>query len=250
MTDVPMRATLNRSGLVRILSEALPDAGEPRHDFGERLGHWLDVTDALALFSALNSRTGATPGSRMDPDAGSAALHDQLARVRRSLSESILCDGVFSPGTARIRFPLPPLQASADSEPDFLPYHRYYLAHQREMSAAIGALRASVRKALAAASPALRQLAELDAIFEKALAGRERHLLGMIPTPIASRFAQRRQEHPDAGAGPAQRGGWLEAFCRDMQAVLLAELDLRLKPVAGLIAALGEGERQARGSGQ
>jgi hypothetical protein len=27
-------------------------------------------------------------------------------------------------------------------------------------------------------------------------------------------------------------------FCRELQAVLLAELDLRLQPVAGLIAAL------------
>ncbi len=45
-----------------------------------------------------------------------------------------------------------------------------------------------------------------------------------------------------AGDDPAdwtQPGSWLEAFCQDTQAVLLAELELRLKPVAGLIAALG-----------
>ena len=37
-----------------------------------------------------------------------------------------------------------------------------------------------------------------------------------------------------------QAGSWLEAFCHDAQTVLLAELELRLKPVVGLIAALGD----------
>jgi hypothetical protein len=115
------------------------------------------------------------------------------------------------------------------------------------MSAAIGALRVNARQALAEMSPAHRQLAELDATFEKALAARERNLLATIPMLLARRFAQRYQDHRDTladaanddPAGWAQPDGWLEGFCRDVQAVLLAELELRLKPVAGLIAALG-----------
>ena len=63
----------------------------------------------------------------------------------------------------------------------------------------------------------------------------------------AKRFAPR-YDDPRTGLGEAADdpatwvtpGSWLEAFCHDTQAVLLAELDLRLKPVAGLIAALGE----------
>ena len=45
------------------------------------------------------------------------------------------------------------------------------------------------------------------------------------------------------GYDMAQPGSWLEAFCRDAQTVLLAELDLRLKPVSGLIAALAHTKR-------
>lgn len=247
MTSGLRRTTFNRSGLVRILSETAPDAIDPQYDFGERLGHWLDVTDALALFSALNSGTGAASAVRADANSAVKPLHDQLARVRRNLSESILNDGVFSTGTARIRFPVPLPQATAESASDFSPYHRYYLAHQRDMSTAIGALRANARKALVAGSPSQRQLAELDAIFEEALAGRERNLLATIPMHIAKRFAQLYQNHRDTLEGAcddpadwAKPGGWLEAFCRDTQAVLLAELELRLKPVAGLIAALDE----------
>ena len=44
----------------------------------------------------------------------------------------------------------------------------------------------------------------------------------------------------DAPAEWSLPGSWLEAFCRDTQAVLLAELELRLKPITGLVAALGE----------
>lgn len=143
--------------------------------------------------------------------------------------------------------PTPLPQATADSAADFSPYHRYYLAHQRDMGAAIAALRSNARKALAALSPAHKQLAQLDIAFENILTARERNLLASIPLLLAKRFAQRYQDHrdtlaADAGDDPAdwtQPGSWLEAFCQDTQAVLLAELELRLKPVAGLIAALG-----------
>ncbi|MCG2577246.1 DUF3348 domain-containing protein [Dechloromonas sp. XY25] len=247
MTGGLSHATFNRSGLVRILSETIPDAIDPKYDLGERLGQWLDFADALALYSALNSGGGATSVAGANANPAVRPLHDQLARVRRNLSDSILNDGVFSAETARIRFPTPLPQATAESAADFTPYHRYYLAHQRDMSAAIGALRANARKALADHSPPLRQLAEVDASFEKILAARERTLLGTIPMLLAKRFAQRYQEHRDslseaAADDPAlwtQPGRWLEAFCRDAQAVLLSELELRLKPVAGLIAALG-----------
>lgn len=35
-----------------------------------------------------------------------------------------------------------------------------------------------------------------------------------------------------------QAGSWLDAFCQDTRTVLQAELELRLKPVAGLLAAM------------
>ena len=43
---------------------------------------------------------------------------------------------------------------------------------------------------------------------------------------------------PDDPARWMQPGGWLVRFCAEMQRVLLAELDLRLMPVAGLVAAV------------
>lgn len=247
MTRGLRRATFNRSALVRILSEVTPETVAPPYDFGERLGQWLDFSDALALFSVLNRSNEPSSLAPETPSTDNPTLNAQLQRVRKSLTDAILNDGVFTGEVARIRFPTPLPQATADSASDYSPYHRYYLAHQRDMSASIGILRQQARKALAACGPAKQQLAQLDTAFENTLAARERNLLGSIPIMLAKRFAQRYQEHraaltdntSDDPATWTNAGNWLEAFCRDTQAVLLAELELRLKPVAGLIAALG-----------
>lgn len=240
------RATFNRSALVRVLSEIIPDAPDPKYDFGERLGQWLDFSDALTLFSVLNTEAGSDTLVR----PAESDLPAQLERVRRNLGASILNDGVFNPEPtgipARIPFPTPLPNATAESAADFSPYHRYYLAHQRDMSTAITALRASARKALTGQSAAGRQLAELDTACEKFLSVRERNLLANIPIMLSKHFSLRYAEHrADLTAGciddPAswtQTGRWLEVFCHDAQTVLLAELDLRLKPVTGLIASL------------
>lgn len=235
-------ATFNRSALVRVLSGALPEVTGPKYDFGERLGQWLDINDALTLYSLLNTKTGDSMAIR---PAGSD-LPEQLARLGRHLRDSINNDGVFNHEPARIPFPMPLPNASVDSAADFSPYHRYYLAHQRDMNAAITSLRADARKALAGQSVAGRQLADLDIAFENLLNTRERNLLSNIPILLSKRFNQRYAEHratlaeisADDPTTWSQAGSWLEAFCQDAKTVLLAELELRLKPVTGLIAAL------------
>lgn len=238
------RATFHRSTLVRLLSAQHPQIPEPKYDFGERLGRWLDLADAMTLFSVLGSGAGErTPLPRAE-----SGLPAQLQHVRTTLSNAIENDGLFRTdpnGSApRIPFPLPQSLASADGLPDFTPYHRYYLAHQREMTTAITALRTQARQALAALSPAGRQLAGLDAAFEKALAARESTLLANVPILFSKCFEQRYAEHRAALVGEndpatwALPGSWLAAFCNDAKRLLLAELDLRLKLVSGLVAAL------------
>jgi len=246
MTREFQRATFHRSALVRILSDTHPQLPDPKYDFGERLGRWLDLSDAMTLFSVL----GAEADARTSAPSPDSDLPEQLVRLRQALSTAIHHDGFFVPapeGTKqRIPFPTPTPADDTGSKPDFTPFHRYYLAHQREMNTAITALRANARKALAVQPGAGLQLAHLDATFEKALATREYTLLANIPILLARSFEQHYAEHraavadEDDSATWPQPGGWLEAFCNDAKRALLAELDLRLKPVAGLIAALHE----------
>ncbi len=242
------RTSFDSSRLIRALSDLVStDATPPRQSFADRLGQWLDFADAIALFSALNGSTDAAGGPAT---AEHPALRDEFARVRGALLDSINTDGVLTPGKARIRLPAPAWHASTPGAADYLPYHRYYLAHQRDMGAAIAPLRASVRAGLAQRAPALRQLAALDGVLDQALAPRERSLLATVPQLLGRHFEQLHQAHrsalptPDDPARWLQPGAWLHTFCQDMRVVLRAELELRLQPVAGLLEALNEVTRQ------
>jgi hypothetical protein len=77
----------------------------------------------------------------------------------------------------------------------------------------------------------MARLAEVDAVMEAALTPREHTLLAKAPEVLGQRFERLR------AAGHASPT-WLDGFRRDMQNVLLAELDLRFQPVDALLAAL------------
>jgi hypothetical protein len=247
MAQALPRTSFTRSGLVRALADlAAEDVPASRQSFAERVGQWLDFKDALPLYSVLNAGTSTASAPRPATPAD-AALREEFARVRAVLAESIVANGVFTPGKARIELPTPAPNACAESAAEFSPYRRYYLAHQRDMTASITSLRANVRAALSRHSPALERLAALDAVLDQALSTRERTLLSTVSSLLAKRFEHLYAAHQAARAeaqtedDPArwmEPGGWLALFCREMQAVLLAELDTRLQPVAGLIEAL------------
>lgn len=239
----------NSSSLVRTLADlAVADVPAPKQSFADRLGQWLDFTDALTLFAVINGGKAVAPDVRSAaPVTGDSAARQAFDRVRDALVESITGDGGPRPGKARIELPAPGPEATVESAADFAPYHRYYLAHQRDMAASIGSLRTTVRAALSERSAALGRLAALDAAMDQALAGRERDLLATVPGLLGGRFEHLYWAHqvklaeaqvadePDRWLQP---GGWLAGFCREMQSVLLAELDMRLQPIAGMIAAL------------
>lgn len=232
------RTALNHSSLVRALDGlAVAEVSESKQSFAERLGQWLGFNEALSLYSVLN------PGGAELAKSGSkavepSAIREEFRRVRDNLADALSAA------------PPAPGKGDAGPTPDFAPYHRHYIARQRQMSTDIGLLRASARTALARRSPALKKLAALDAVMDQALAARERNLLATVPAFLNRRFEHLYAAHKNALAAtdhnaeadtPAlwmQPGGWLATYCGEMQAVLLAELELRLQPVAGLIAAL------------
>ena len=128
----------------------------------------------------------------------------------------------------------------------YSPFHRFYLALQKEMDAKAEPLRCTIRAALATTSPALRQLATLDAALDKILSERERRLLSTVPALLEKRFKQLCNAHQQTLArtgavdDPAtwmQMGGWLACFRDDLRGVVLAEWDVRLQPAMGLVEA-------------
>jgi hypothetical protein len=247
MTRALPRTSFSSCRLVRSLSRlSVVDVADSNQPLAERLGQWLAVTDAITLFAALNpSPARTTTALSGTPSPGGVTLPEELSRIRMALANSITGD---DGGKTRIRLPQPTPGTPVEILADFTPYRRYYLAQQRNLAASIGPLRIMAREALAACSSGLGQLAELDAALDQALSNREGDLLATVPTLLERRFAELRQTHQAAlvDSGKADEpeqwflpGGWLARFCGELQDVLLAELDVRLQPVTGLIEAYG-----------
>jgi hypothetical protein len=243
------RTDFNSSRLVRLLAaqQLLPgDAAGPA--FAERLGDWLNVADAMRLYAAHNQVEPAADTSAVVMLTPAAVLAD-FDRDCTGLEAAIV--RACTPGApGRIRLPMPDAELPREVAADYEPYRRFHLAQQRVMETAIAPLRARLRSALANCGPELAKLATLDANFDDILAGRELRLLAAVPALLEKRFVQLRDAHFQAFAASGQADaaddvatwlqpqGWLTRYIQLLQAALLAELELRLQPAAGLAAAL------------
>lgn len=217
--SVHTRFTGGGSALLRLLAQlGAVETKAPKQAFAERLGQWLGWTDAIALSGALNTAPAPTPGAR---GAGAHPLHDELERLRSTLTHGINTDRDLSVPKARARQPV--------IEPEFPHYRRRYLHRQQAIEMSIGALRGHLRSTLAAQSAPMAKLAAVDAVMEQVLGAQERRLLAGVPALLERHFEQLRLAAPAA---------WLDTFCQDLRGVLLAELDLRMQPLEGLLAAL------------
>lgn len=240
--------TFRGSRLVQVLEKTANVGGHyARQSLSERLGAWLEVGDAISLFSMLSRAPGK---GRMDisPETDPCGqLVADLERVREQLRAAIVTQDSPTGAKAGTSLPRPGSVRTGDGAADFSPFHRYYLARQRDMAARIAPLRASFRAALARSSLVLSQLAALDAFFEDALSERERSLLSTIPLLLAERFHQLFKDYSQIAPMLADEdpeswmlpGGWLFAFCAELQTLLLAEIDFRLQPAVALLEALG-----------
>jgi hypothetical protein len=242
-----LRKDFSRSRLVGLLSEWVPEeAPASREDFAQRLSQWLAVSDAITLRAAHQSippvaggrpaRSSAdTPAAT--PSTTTAALGEHVQRVRTGLVKAITASPSPSTRAPRERYPAPPVEAASPDD-GFAPFQQRYLDLQRQMALQIEALQGQVRRALTKASPRLAPLAAFDAVLEQMLGAREQKLMGTVPQVLERRFEQLRARHspePDTG-GPPQ--AWQQAFGKDMEAALLAELEVRLQPVTGMMEAL------------
>lgn len=232
-----LRSNPYRSALMRQLAGFLPEGAPalthaPRQDVTERLGQWLNVHDAIRLHSSPGAlaAAGAAAACRAAPTPVAGlrqTLHAELQRVRGVLTQSILAR---SPGHK----PDP-----NDLEIEFSLLHQRLNEQQRRLELSVDALRGHVRQQIAQSTPALAQLAALDAVMDTLFGGREQRLLTGLPALLKMRFNALRREAAAAHSSdtpPDLR--WLQTFAAEFEQTLLAELDLRLQPVTGLIEAL------------
>jgi hypothetical protein len=243
MLQVPRRTGFSGPALVRLLAHlADADAPVPASSLSSQLSQWLGWADAIALSSALKARAPALPTA---PSAGGGTEAQECARVRARLADAIAEDA--APARPRRGPPRPSaLPDPVDAQVDYAVHRQRYLTLQQTMESTIGSLRAGLRAALSARSPAMAKLALVDAVMERVLGAREQSLLGTVPALLEPHFQRLRQAEAAAlaeaqaeGQPAAVRpGAWLGVFRKEMQSVLLAELEIRWQPVEGLLAAL------------
>jgi hypothetical protein len=204
-----LRSTFGSSRLVRQLAPwAQPGAEPPAADFAERLSLWLGAFDAIRLQAAHQAMRSIPAAGAPARAARAPDLAEDLRRVRSVLAKAIA-------------------QPVDTSTAGYAPWQQRHLELQRQMEMMIGPVREHARQALGRRSPRLRKLAVLDAAMEQMLAPREQALRPKAVAVLKRRHAQLAAE----GAAP-------DLFASEWRQALLAELDLRLEPVAGLAEAL------------
>ena len=227
--DIATRAPIAGPTFIRLLArvvdaEAAPSGIAP----SQRLGRWIDWNRAVALSHALERPPEALPAtpSGGDPD-------EDATRARRALAGRIGDHEAWD-------------KAMPDDAADAVAgLRRHYAALQHAMQADAGRLRGVLRDRLAAGTPAQARLAGLDAVMERVATPREHGLLAALPGLLGDRYADlHRRAHAGRDAddllAPVARAGdaWRSTFRKDLQDLLLAELDLRFLPIDGLLAAL------------
>jgi len=222
MAKPPQRTPVPGPAFIRLLARlAESNLSSTGPALSDRLSEWVDWTRAVTLSKALDGRLPpAVDGPDFDADEDA-----ECGRIRAALEAVI----VQEPESTR------PVRRVVDAEGvegpvEYTVLRERYLTVQRSMLGATSRLRGRLRDMLTRTSPELARLAEVDALMEQTLSAREHSLLAKVPVLLGVHFERLR----DAGSDDA----WLEVFRRDMQSLLLAELDLRFQPIEGLLAAL------------
>jgi len=191
----------------------------------ERLGGWLGWAEAIGLSQLLATApaAGSNPAARREAQDWAAAALDRLqADLTAAFDDALLAQDATEPAPDGV--PLADLLA---------PFRLHHAQQQRSMAARIATLRERLRPRMAEASGPLARLAELDAVFERAVVLQERQAVTGLPA-LLTRRAETHQ-----AADPRY---WRQRFWADLQRALRAELDLRLQPVQGLIEALNQAD--------
>lgn len=186
--------------------------------FGERLSRLFGLGDTMTLDAAIGYRAkqpGTPQGAVVD------RLTDELATIRRALVQ-------------RIRGFGSDLEFDGDPEPEVA--LNAWLTLQRKVAANSRQLRDKVRKSMKDQGPKLAHLAELDAVFDQTMAGYTAQCFSHIPKVLEQRF-EHRSTTPEQSPTPATTADWFHRYCEEAQSLLLAELDVRLEPVLGLLEA-------------
>lgn len=222
--------TLIRSLSTLGVTEPMVDTGR----FAERMSQLIGLSDAINIAQAQRNVAAGRPACNNEISA--AALREKYQTVADGLGQMI--NEAFHEQERTNRRKLPALGFS-DGNPDPAPFLSFYRALQQELDYRIAPLWSNTREAVKMLSGKLAQLAAIDTALGESLAPHSRKLFAEVPRLLQLRFQQLASEADgnNANTGEQHSPAWLGIFLHDMEVLLLAELEVRLLPVVGLLEA-------------
>jgi hypothetical protein len=261
--DISAFASLNGTRLVRLLSDQnVSGIRVSQSHFAERFAQMLHFSSIINLSMALEDVSGSAsafkPSGISGPSIRNAFLSAQTELVRFIIAG-------FTPTARTMDGHLPTAESlhthcewtgifsakhkgkSKKQTTAYEPYRKFYMNRQRGLDIKVQHLRAEIRDSISGLSPALAQLSRMDKAISEAISEASREIFALVPKLLEQRFSRlfdlHRQELPGnpeaADLEPWMKpGGWISAFCMEMRELLLAELEVRLQPVVGMIDSL------------
>lgn len=254
MIQTSSSTLLNRSRLVGLLTELSPSKlNSTDYNLAERLGHLIGLSGSIELAQALRQLPN---GANMAPVKHDSGLQEEIFSARKKMIQRVAESFDHEPGELQNKVPTANVAIREAALLTYDPYQRFYNTYQVELGVEVQNLRAKVRQRLLGVSAQLSQLAELDRTLENSLAVHNRKLFSVTPKLLGQRFKlllnDFQQKQPEDIINTSENqleqwlkpGAWLDVFYRDMRELLLAEFDVRLQPVFGLLEALNEHTKQ------
>ena len=242
MTQALPHVSLDSSRLVRFLTDLSVSKVQVSHrQFSDRLGQLIDFSDSITLSQA-HSQAPDVENEDIAPFRD--GVTEEFLRARSTIVQAAMRSFFPGSGPTRIKWPATGTGAPADAASASEPYLKFYRAQQLDIDSKIRGLHLRTREAVSALSPRLARIAALDSALGDALAAHSRGYLSAVPRLLVRRLDYlygQYQQRVDAGLQASSAWNDMrEQLRREMQGLLLAEIEVRLLPALGLIEALNE----------
>ncbi|MEP1470102.1 MAG: DUF3348 family protein [Halieaceae bacterium] len=242
MTQALPHVSLDSSRLIRFLTDlSVSEAQVSHQQFSDKLGQLINFADAIALSEA------HTQAPELE-DEGIGEFRDgittEFLRARSSIVQAAMRSFFPSSGPTRIRWPAIEAEPTTDSASAAVVLLKFYRAQQVDIYGKVRGLHQRTRDAVAQLSPKLSRIAALDAALSDALGSHSQRYFNAVPKLLERRveylhgqFLAARDHQQSEGAAWAEI---CEQLRREVQGLLLAEVEVRLLPALGLVEALNQ----------
>ncbi len=204
--------------------------------FAMSLSELIDLADSFDLSDQLKAiARQASPKQELKPSDYQQAFLESRATI---IESALLC--FQRDDHASIVLPRFRPESFETVDEAFSAYQRFYAMQQSEIDFKVLKVKSQLRKTLQESYPALSRLIALDSAMGDLIQTNTRGAYVHAHRGLKTRFQYYFKALDENERESLIEPSWLQSFFKDMQELLLAELELRLQPLYGMIEAAEE----------